>query len=56
MTMQFLALSKHLISFMMQVTEYEYSFPVVRYNWYSDRMYFVPTCPVFAGPVTNESW
>ena len=32
MAMQFSALSKHLIGFMMQVTEYKYSIPVLRYD------------------------
>ena len=32
MAMQFSALSKLLIGFMMQVTEYKYSIPVLRYD------------------------
>ena len=35
---------------MMQVTECKYSVSLLRYDPYSYRMQFVPTCPVFAGP------
>ena len=53
MAMQFSALSKHLIGVMMQVTEYNYSVPVLRYDLLNDRVWFVPTCPVFEGLVTD---
>ena len=36
MAMQFSALSKHFIGFMMQVTEWKYSVPVLRYDQKSD--------------------
>ena len=32
MELQFSALSKHLIGIMMQITEWKYTFPVLRYN------------------------
>ena len=32
MAVEFSAFSKHLIGFMMQVTEYKYSVPVLKYN------------------------
>ena len=35
----------------MQVTELKYSIPVTRYD---NKVYFVPTCLVFAGPVTEK--
>ena len=38
MAMQILALSKDLIGFMMQVTEWKYSVPVLRYDQKSDRV------------------
>ena len=37
---------------MMQVTERKYSVTVLRYDLQRDSVQFVPTCPVFAGPVT----
>ena len=36
MTLQVSALSEHLIGIMMQVTEWKYTFPVLRYDLYSD--------------------
>ena len=36
--MQILGLSKHLIGFMMQVTECKYSSPVLRYDLMCDRV------------------
>ena len=51
--MHFLALGKHVIGVMLQVTECRYSIPVLRYNLLCDRVYFVPTYPIFVGPVTN---
>ena len=38
MAMQFSALSKHLIGFMVQVTECNYSVPVLRYDLWNDGM------------------
>ena len=38
----------------LQVAEYKYSGSLLRYDLLHDRVYFVPTCLVFAGPVTNE--
>ena len=52
MAMQFSVHSQHLLGFMMQVTECTYSVPILRYDMLDDGQQFVPTCPVFAGPVT----
>ena len=52
MVLQFSVLSEHLIDIMMQVTECKNTPPVLRYDLKSDGVPFVPTCPVFAGPVT----
>ena len=38
-----------------QVTEWRWSIPVNGYDSLSKKVYFVPTCPVFAGPVTIDS-
>ena len=37
----------HLIGYILQVTEYRYSILVL-----CDGVWFVPTCAIFAGPVT----
>ena len=52
MEMKFSALGKNLFSIMMQVTKRKCSVPVLRYDLYRDRVYFVPTCPIIAGQVT----
>jgi len=52
MAMKYLQFVHSLSGFVIQVTEWKYSFPITRYSSLSNKVYFVPTCPVFAGPVT----
>jgi len=45
-------LIKQLMGYIIQVTEYKYSVPILRNDMLSDRVQFVLTCPVFTGPDT----
>ena len=52
MAMTFLQFVQNLPGFVIQVTEWKYSISITRYYSLSNKIYFVPTCSVFAGPVT----
>jgi len=51
-TMKFSTLLKHLMEFILQVTNQEYTVTVLRNDQSCNGVYFVPTCPVLVGPVT----
>jgi len=53
MTMKFSTLIKQLMGFIVLVTDHKYSIVVLRNDLLCDGVEFVPTCPVFAGPVTT---
>ena len=51
--MKFLQYVHNLSGFVIQVMELmKYSIPITRYDSLINKVYFVPTCPVFAGLVT----
>ena len=51
MIMQFSTHVKHLIGYLIQVAECQYSSPEQRYDLLCDEVQFVTTCPIFADPV-----
>ena len=56
MAIKFSQFVNNLSGFEIQDTEWKYSTAVPRYDLLSNKVRFVPTCLVFAGPVTNVKY
>ena len=49
-------IAHNLAGIVLHITECKYCIPVLWYDLLSDMEYFVPTCPIFADPVTYQEF